>query len=75
MSSAIETCNNIKNHPAAPDWIYKCKMNHKSINLRNAKVFVDWLQDDLQVNFASIKNSKSWVFPPQVITHDAAGNF
>ena len=77
MSSVIETFNDIEyhpDHPAAPDGIYKYKLNQKSITFRNAKVFVDCLQKDLQVNFTSTKNSKSWVFPPQVVTHDAAGN-
>ena len=49
-------------------------MNQKSISFRNAKVFVDCLQDDLQVHFTSMKNSKSLVFPPQVSTHDSAAN-
>ena len=75
MASNVITFNDVEYNPAAPDGIYKYKMNQKSITFRNAKVFVDCLQDDLQVNFASTKNSKSWVFPPQVITHDAAGNF
>ena len=60
MSSNAATFIDVKYNPAAPDWIYKYKMNKKSITFRNAKVFVDCLQDDLQENFASMKNSKSF---------------
>ena len=54
MASNVKTFNDVEYNPAAPDGIYKYKMNQKRITFRNAKVFVACLQDDLKVNFASI---------------------
>lgn len=64
----------IEYNPAAPNGILKYKVNSKTVVFRNASVLLGCLESDLRVSFSSLKNEKSYVFPPQLISNNAIGH-